>query len=289
MPSDSLSITDNRTGETYELPIEDGTIRAMDLRQIKVSDDDFGHPDPRSGRSRTRPRAGAGITFVDGEKENPALPRLSRSSSWQSHSDFLETAHTSCCTESFPNPQEQLKDWEDSRITHYTMLHENIKKFMDGFHHDAHPMGMLVSTVGGAVDLLSPGRERTSSSPEPDELQMHRLIGEDADAGGLRLPAQPRPALRLPRQRSELRTRENFLSMLWKATETEVQPDPVLERALDVLFILHADHEQNCSTNTMRSSAARGRPILLLCDRGRHRQRSTDRSTAAPTKPCSRC
>ncbi|MCZ6691486.1 MAG: citrate synthase [Planctomycetota bacterium] len=244
MPKDTLTLTDNRTGKTYELPIENSTIRSMDLRQIKVSPDDFGMMayDPafmNTASCRSR------VTFIDGEKgilryRGYPIEELAEKS------NFLETAYLILKGE-LPTRQQAL-EWENN-ITNHTMLHENIKKFMDGFHHDAHPMGILVSTVAAMSTFYPLGRN--IHDPESRKRQIQRLIAK--------MPTLAAFAYRHSLGRpyaypdNDLSYTENFLNMLFKATELKYKPDPALARALDVLFILHADHEQNCSANTMRS------------------------------------
>ncbi|MBW2232261.1 MAG: citrate synthase, partial [Deltaproteobacteria bacterium] len=245
-----LTITDNRTGKQYEVPIHYGTyptygaaINALDLREIKVSDDDFGLLTHDPGFTNTASCRSA-ITFVDGERgilryRGYPIEQLAE------QGNFLETAHLLLYGE-LPN-REQLKDWEQN-ITHHTIVHENIKKFIDGFHYDAHPMGMLVGTVG-ALSTFYPGAKQVFDEPKRQK-QIWRLIAK--------MPTLAAFAYRHSRglpyayPDNELSYSGNFLNMLWNITKLKYEPDPVLERALDVLFILHADHEQNCSTSSMR-------------------------------------
>ena len=241
---DNLSIIDSRTEKEYPVPIADGTIKAMDLRQIKVSDDDFGMMSYDPAFMNTASCKSA-ITFIDGEKgilryRGYPIEQLAEKCS------YLEVAYLILFGE-LPT-QKQLDDWTDN-ITHHTMLHENIKKFMEGFHPDAHPMGMLVSTVG-ALSTFYPD-SRDILNPESRMLQMYRLIGKMPTIGAYGY----RHRLGLPYvyPDNELSYAGNFLNMLYKMTELKYKVNPVLERALDVLFILHADHEQNCSANVMRS------------------------------------
>jgi len=242
--ADTLTITDNRTGKQYEVPIQDGTIRAMDLRQIKVTPDEFGLMtyDPafmNTASCRSR------ITFIDGDK-GVLLYRGYPIEQLAEHSDFLETAYLILFGE-LPT-ESQLEGWGRD-VTNHTMLHENLKKFLEGFRYDAHPMGMFLSAVG-ALSTFYPDAKDIFNA-ESRRLQMIRLV---AKAPGIGANAYRhiigRPYV-LPD--NELSYTGNFLNMLFKMTEPRYKPHPVLERALDVLFILHADHEQNCSTSAMRS------------------------------------
>ncbi|GAB4110304.1 MAG: citrate synthase [Acidobacteriota bacterium] len=245
MPKDTLSITDNRTGRTYEIPIQDGTIRALDLRQIKTGPEDFGLMAYDPGFTNTA-SCRSRITFIDGEKgilqyRGYPIEDLAE------HCSFLEVAYLLLHGE-LPNESE-LTEWRTA-IVHHTMVHENIKKFVDGFHYDAHPMGMLVSAVG-ALSTFYP-EARNVDDPANRRLQVIRLIAKMPTIAAYvyrhsqGLPyAYPDNTLSYP---------GNFLNMMQRLpAEPRYQVHPVLERALDVLFILHADHEQNCSTNAMRS------------------------------------
>jgi citrate synthase len=242
--ADTLTITDNRTGKQYEIPIQDGTIRAMDLRQIKVTPDEFGMMtyDPafmNTASCRSR------ITFIDGDK-GVLLYRGYPIEQLAEHSDFLETAYLILFGE-LPT-EAQLEHWE-REVTNHTMLHENLKKFLEGFRYDAHPMGMFLSAVG-ALSTFYPDAKNIFNA-ESRRLQMIRLVAKAPGIGayGYR-HIIGRPYV-LPD--NGLSYTGNFLNMLFKMTEPRYKPHPVLERALDVLFILHADHEQNCSTSAMRS------------------------------------
>ena len=244
MRSDHLKVIDSRTGRDYSLPIADGTVKAMDLRQIKVSDEDFGLMtyDPafmNTASCRSK------ITFIDGDKgilryRGYPIEQLAGKCS------YLEVAYLVIHGE-LPT-RAQLEDWTHN-ITYHTMLHENIKKFMEGFQSDAHPMGMLVSTIG-ALSTFYPDA-RNIHDAESRKLQIHRLIGKMPTIGAYGY----RHRLGLPYvyPDNDLGYTGNFLNMLYKMTELKYKPNPVLERALDILFILHADHEQNCSANVMRS------------------------------------
>jgi citrate synthase len=250
MGRDSLTITDNRTGQQYEVPIEYGTyptygaaIRGMDLRQIKVSEDDFGLLAYDPGFTNTAACRSA-ITFVDGERgilryRGYPIEELAEQSS------FLETAYLILFGE-LPS-QSELDDWVHN-ITHHTIIHENIKKFIAGFHYDAHPMGMLIGTVA-ALSTFYPDAKDIRDD-EVRGKQVWRLIAK--------MPTIAAFAYRYGRglpyayPNNDLSYTGNFLNMLRKTTEIQYEPDPVLERALDVLFMLHADHEQNCSASAMR-------------------------------------
>jgi citrate synthase len=242
--ADTLTITDNRTGKQYELPITEGTIRANDLKKIKTTDDDQGLAtyDPafmNTASCRSR------ITFIDGDKgileyRGYPIEQLAE------HSTYLETAYLILFGE-LPTPQ-QLHDWTH-QITMHTMVHENIKKFMEGFTYDAHPMGVFISTVGALSTFYPDGKQIFEEGSR--KRQIHRLIAK--------VPTIAAYAYRHSIGRpyvypdNDLSFTGNFLNMLFKMTELKYTPNPALERALDVLFILHADHEQNCSTSAMRS------------------------------------
>jgi citrate synthase len=244
MPKESLTVTDNRTGKTYELPIEYGTIRGMDLRQIKTHPDDFGlmSYDPafmNTASCKSR------ITFIDGEQgilryRGYPIEQLAEKST------YLETAYLLIKGE-LPKPS-HLKAFVHN-ITHHTILHENIKKFIDGFHYDAHPMGILVGTVGALSTFYSDAKD--IFDPESRRIQTHRLIAKMPTLAAFAY----RHSIGMPYAYpdNDLSYTGNFLNMLFKMTELKYKPNPILERALDVLFILHADHEQNCSTSAMRT------------------------------------
>ncbi|MFI5252523.1 MAG: citrate synthase [Bacteroidota bacterium] len=239
-----LKITDSRTNKEYLLPIQDGTIKAMDLRQIKVSPEDFGMMtyDPAFMNTAS---CHSKITFIDGDKgilryRGYPIEQLAEKS------NFLEVAYLLIHGE-LPN-KTQFEDWKH-QITHHTLLHENIKKFMDGFNYDAHPMGMLVSTVG-ALSTFYPD-SRNIFDIESRKLQTYRLIGKMPTIAAYCY--RHRHGLPYVYPDNELSYAGNFLNLMYKMTELKFKPHPVLERALDVLFILHADHEQNCSANAMRS------------------------------------
>ena len=241
---DSLTIIDNRTGKQYELPIEDGTIRAVDLRKIKVSEEDFGLMtyDPafmNTAACRSR------ITFIDGDK-GILLYRGYPIEQLAEHSDFLETAFLILFGE-LPREAE-LREWA-TKITMHTMLHENIKQFLQGFRYDAHPMGMFLSAVG-ALSTFYPDAKNIFDV-ESRRLQTIRMIAKVPSIAAYAYRHSIGRPYVLPD--NELSYSGNFLNMLFKMTELRYKPHPVLERALEVLFILHADHEQNCSTSAMRN------------------------------------
>jgi citrate synthase len=243
-PNDTLSITDNRTGQTYEVGIEDGAIRAMDLRQIKVSDDDFGLMayDPAF---KNTANVRSDITFIDGDAgilryRGYPIEQLAE------HSSFLEVAYLLIHGEL---PTADQHDAWVHEITHHTFIHENIKQFIDGFHHDAHPMGILVSTVG-ALSTFYP-EAKGIDDEDARQQQIVRLIAKFPTLAAFAY--RHRIGMRYAYPDNDLSFAGNFLNMMWKTTELKYEPDPILERALDVLLILHADHEQNCSTTTMRA------------------------------------
>jgi len=244
MGDETLTVTDNRTGRRYEVPIRDGAIAATDLQKI-TSDG------PGSGLLSYDPAflntasCRSAITFIDGERSilryrgYPVEELAERSS-------FLEVAYLLIHGE-LPDPT-QHRQWVDA-ITHHTLLHENIKKLIDTFHHDAHPMGILVGTVG-ALSTFYPDAKDIFNE-ESRRLQILRLIAKMPTLAAF----AARHAVGMPYAYpdNDLSYAGNFLNMMWKATELKYEPNPVLERALDVLLILHADHEQNCSTNVMRA------------------------------------
>jgi citrate synthase len=244
MSEDSLTITDNRTGKQYQLPVQDGTIKAMDLRQIKVSDDDFGLMtyDPafmNTASCKSR------ITFIDGDKgileyRGYPIDQLAEKST------YLEVAYLLLNGE-LPNSA-QLAEWT-SNITYHTFINENIKKVMDGFHYNAHPMGMFEATLG-ALSTFYPDAKDIFNI-ECRWKQIYRLIAKVPTIAEFAF--RHRIGMQYSYPDNDLSYEGNFLNMMFKTTELKYKPDPVLERALTVLYILHADHEQNCSTNAMRS------------------------------------
>jgi citrate synthase len=241
---ETLSVVDNRTGKSYEIPVTHGTIRAMDLRQIKTSEDDFGVMSYDPGFKNTA-ACESRITFIDGDR-GVLLYRGYPIEQLAEHGTFLETAYLLLEAE-LPNKQE-LDGWVHD-ITHHTMLHENVKKFMQGFRYDAHPMGMLLSTVGALSTFYPAARDILDAASRRRQAQ--RLIAKVPTIAAFCY----RHTIGLPYvyPDNDLSYTGNFLNMMFKMTETKYEPDPTIERALDVLFILHADHEQNCSAIAMRS------------------------------------
>ena len=244
MPKDSLSVVDNRTGKSYELPIQDGTIRAADLRQIKAGADDFGLMSYDPAFMNTAACRSA-ITYIDGDQgilryRGYPIEQLAEKST------FLETAYL-LLTGELPSAAE-LDQWV-FQVTHHTIIHENIKKFIDGFHHDAHPMGMFVSAVA-ALSTFYPEAKRIAD----EKMRSNQIVRLIAKTPTLAAFAH-RHSVGMPYAYpdNDLSYTGNFLNMMFKTTEVKYSPHPVLERALDVLFILHADHEQNCSTSAMRN------------------------------------
>ncbi|HZM70417.1 MAG TPA: citrate synthase [Candidatus Cryosericum sp.] len=240
---ETLTVTDHRTGKSYEIPITDGTIRAMDLRQIKTGPDDFGLMSYDPAFQNTASCRSA-ITEIDGEKgilnyRGYPIEELAEQST------YLETAYLILHGEL---PSRKQHDQWDHNITHHTMLHENIKKFIDGFRYDAHPMGMLISTVAAMSTFYKEASDITNARSRRE--QQYRLIAKVPTLAAFAY----RHSVGLPfaYPDNDLSYTGNFLNMLFKMTEVKYRPSPVIERALDVLFILHADHEQNCSTSAMR-------------------------------------
>jgi len=242
-PNQTLSVRDNRTGKDYQLPIQNATIKAMDLRQIKEDPEEFGMMafDPAYTNTASCKSA---ITFIDGDKgilryRGYPIQELAE------HCSFLQVAYLLMYGE-LPSASEK-EQWIHE-IKQHTMLHENIKKFIDGFHYDAHPMGILISTLA-ALSTFYPEAHQIQD-PANRKLQQQRLIAKVATIAAYAY----RHSLGLPYVYTdpELTYAENFMNMLWKRTELKYLANPVLARALDILFILHADHEQNCSTSTMR-------------------------------------
>jgi len=242
--TDTLRVTDSRTGRSYELPIVDGAIRAADLRQIKASEDDFGllSYDPAFMNTASCRSA---ITFIDGDLgilryRGYPIEELAE------HSSFLDVSYLLLNGEL---PDKESSDSWSYEVSHHTYVHENVKKFIDGFHHDAHPMGILVSTVA-ALSTFYPEANLVHDQ-EVARKQIVRLIAKMPTLAAFAY----RHAQGLPYAYpdSDLSYAGNFLNMMDKMSEPRYKPNPVLEHALDVLFILHADHEQNCSTSAMRT------------------------------------
>jgi citrate synthase len=244
MPSDTLTITDNRTGKTFEVPIEHDTIPAMSLRQIKLKDEDFGMMSYDPAYKNTASTRST-ITFIDGDLgilryRGYPIQQLAENSS------FLEVAYLIMWGE-LPN-QQQLDDWIDE-ITHHTFLHENLRVLMESFRYDANPMGQFVSSVAALSTFYAEAYDVLD--PEARRRQIVRLIAKVPTIAAFSY----RHSRGLPfvYPDNDLSYAGNFLSMMYKMSEAKYQPDPVIERALDLLFVLHADHEQNCSTSTMRA------------------------------------
>jgi citrate synthase len=243
MAAETLTITDNRTGKQYEIAIKNGAIKATDLFQIRITEEDGivsydpGFMNTASCQSK--------ITFIDGDKgilryRGYPIEQIAEKS------NYLETAYLILHGE-LPT-KTQLEDWTHN-ITYHSIIHENIKKLIDGFHHDAHPMGILVSTVGALSTFYPEAKKIFDAKSRRD--QTYRLISKMPTLAAFAY----RHSLGLPYSYpdNDLSYTGNFLNMLFKMTELKYKPSPVLERALDILFILHADHEQNCSANAMRS------------------------------------
>lgn len=244
MDNETLTITDNRTGKTYTVPLSNGNIRTMDLRQIKKDAEDFGVMgyDPAFMNTAS---CQSKITFIDGDKgilqyRGYPIEELAEKCS------FLEVAWLLLNGDLPTEPQ--LREWV-SLVTHHTMIHETTKAFLEGFRYDAHPMAMFISTIA-ALSTVYP-EARKIHDPEIRNLQIARLVGKVPTIAAYCY----RHSLGFPYvyPDNELSYAENFMNMLWKMVEPKYQANPTLARALDILFILHADHEQNCSANVMRS------------------------------------
>jgi len=242
--ADSLTVTDNRTGQTFELPITHGAINAMDLRQMKVSDDDFGlmSYDPAYKNTAS---CKSQVTYIDGENgilryRGYPIEQLAE------RSNFLETAQLILDGEL---PTKEAHEAFVDEITHHTLVHENIKKFMEGFRYDANPMSMLISSVAALATFYPEAVD--VDDPETRRKQIIRLIAKMPTLAAFAYRhSQGQPYIY---PRNDLSYTGNFLSMVFKIAEERYEPNPTLERAFDVLFILHADHEQNCSASAMRS------------------------------------
>lgn len=242
--SDTLTITDNRTSKTYEIPIQDGSINAMELRRIKENPEDFGLMTYDPALTNTA-ACRSKITWIDGER-GILMYRGYPIEQLAENSDFLETAYLLLSGE-LPTVA-NMKQWQHN-VTMHSMLHENIKKFMEGFQYTAHPMGMFLSTVGAMSTFYPDAKDIFNEDSR--KMQTLRLIAKVPSIAAYAY----RHSMGLPYvyPDNDLSFTGNFLNMLFKMTELKYQPNPVLERALDVLFILHADHEQNCSTSAMRN------------------------------------
>ena len=242
--NNTLTVTDNRTGKQYDLPIENETIKALDLRKIKIADDDFGLMtyDPafmNTASCKSR------ITFIDGDKgilEYRGIPI----DVLAEKSNYLEVAYL--LLHGVLPTEAELKDWTWN-ITHHTFINENIKQVMDGFHYNAHPMGMFISMLG-ALGTFYPDAKDIFNE-ENRWKQIYRLIAKVPTIAAFAY--RHRIGMQYAYPDNDLSYEGNFLNMMFKTTELKYEPNPILERALTVLFILHADHEQNCSTNAMRS------------------------------------
>jgi citrate synthase len=244
MNQSSLSVTDNRTGQRYEVPIEHGAIRATDLRRIKTGPDDFGlmSYDPAFMNTAA---CRSTITFIDGERgvlryRGYPIEQLAE------QAGYLECAYLLIHGELPTGAELDAWRWE---ITHHTWIHENLKKFLDGFHYDAHPMAMLVSAVA-ALSTFYP-EAKDSGDAATRHLQVVRLVAKMPTLAAFAYRHSLGQPYAYPD--NDLSYPGNLLNMLFRTTEVKYQPNPVLERAIDVLFTLHADHEQNCSTNAVRS------------------------------------
>jgi citrate synthase len=244
MPEDTISVIDNRTGRRYEIPIHDGAVAATDLQKVTTDG-------PAEGLMSYDPAflntasCRSAITYIDGERgilryRGYPIEELAE------HSTFLDVAYLLIHGE-LPDGS-QRDEWVD-KVTHHTLLHENIKKLIDGFHHDAHPMGVLIGVVGALSTFYPDAKEIAKADSR--RLQILRLIAKMPTIAAFAY----RHAIGMPYAYpdNDLSYAGNFLNMMWKATELKYKPNPVLEHALDVLLILHADHEQNCSTNVMRA------------------------------------
>ena len=242
--ADTLTITDNRTGKQYDVPITDGTIKAIDLRKIKVSDDDFGLMTYDPAFTNTASCRSA-ITYIDGDKgeleyRGYPIEQLAEKST------YLEVAYLLMFGE-LPTPV-QLQEWEHGILTH-TLLHENIKHLMRGFRYDAHPMGVFLSTVGALSTFYPDAKNVSDADVRLEHIQ--KLIAKSPTIAAYAY--RHSKGLFYVYPDNNLSFAGNFLNMLFKMTEAKFEVNPVLERALDILFILHADHEQNCGTNAMRA------------------------------------
>lgn len=241
---DTLTITDNRTGKEYEVPITNDTIKAMDLRQIKVKESDFGMMSYDPAYSNTA-HCTSRVAFIDGDK-GVLVYRGYPIEVLAEKSNYLEVAYL-LLNGQLPNKKE-YKEWEHN-ITHHTYVHENIKKFIGGFRYDAHPMGMLLSTVG-ALSTFYPDAKDIFNE-ENREIQIQRLISKMPTLAAFSY----RHAMGLPfvYPDNSLSYAGNFLNMMFNIAQKEYKPNKAIERAIDILFILHADHEQNCSAAAMRN------------------------------------
>jgi citrate synthase len=242
--ADTLTITDNRTGTTYDVPITDETIRAIDLRKIKVNADDFGMMTYDPAFMNTASCRSA-ITFIDGDKgileyRGYPIEQLAEKS------NYLEVAYLLMHGE-LPTAEQQT-EWTHT-ITHHTILNENFRRLIDSFRYDAHPMGRFIASMAALGTFYPEAKE--IFDPEVRTKQIHRIIAKVITIAAFNYRSTVGMPYAYPD--NDLSYTGNFLNMMYKMTEVKYTPNPVLERALDVLFILHADHEQNCSTNAMRA------------------------------------
>jgi len=256
MPKETLSITDNRTGKSYEVPIEDGTIRTMDLRQIRVNEQDFGLMGYDPAFMNTASCRSA-VTYIDGDKgilryRGYPVEELAE------HATYLEVAYLLINGEL---PTQNELDEFTRNVTHHTFVHENVRTFIDGFRYDAHPMGMLVATVS-ALSTFYPEAKHVLD-PDIRRAQIVRLIAKMPTLAAWSY----RHSMGMPfvYPSNELSYCANFLQMMKRIAEPKFEVHPQIVNALDVLFILHADHEQNCSTNVMRSiGSSRADPYVAV-------------------------
>ncbi len=248
-PRPTLTVTDNRTGKTYELPVQDGTVRALDLRRIKTSDEDFGLMSYDPGYLNTACCRSA-VTYIDGEKgileyRGYPIEQLAERSS------FLEVAWLLRHGE-LPGPQE-MAQWSHG-IRYHTMIHEGMKRFLDGFRYDAHPMGIFMATIAALATFYPESKE--VFDPEMRHIQWYRAIAKMPTIGAFAY--RHRMGMPYVYPDNSMSYTENFLNMMFhggepvKGRRVDFEHDPVLARALDILFILHADHEQNCSAAAVR-------------------------------------
>jgi citrate synthase len=253
---DSLSVIDNRTGASYELPIADGTIRAMDLRKIKAGEGDFGLMSYDPGLANTASTRSS-ITYVDGDKgilryRGYPIETLAKNAS------YLETAYLVIFGKLPTAPQ--LASWERD-IRHHTMLHTNIQNLIETFRYDAHPMSLFISSVASLATLYPDSRQVTD--PANRRLQVERIIAKVATIAACAYRHNQGWPFNGPDD--SLSYSGNFLNMMFRMTEVKYEPDPVLEKAINVLFVLHADHEQNCGTTAMRViGSAQGDPYSAI-------------------------
>jgi citrate synthase len=256
MSKDTLTITDNRTGKTYEIPVEHDTIRAIDLRQIKVHDDDFGMMSYDPAYLNTA-CCRSDITYIDGDKgilqyRGYPIEQLAE------QSRFLEVAYLTIYGE-LPT-KDELEFWE-YRIMRHTYIHENLTQLMKAFRYDAHPMGMLIGSIA-AMSTLHPEAKRVDE-PEVQQKQIWRVLGKLPTVAAFAYRRRIGRPFNYPD--STRGYTGNFLYMMDYMGEQNYEVNPVLARALDVLFILHLDHEQNCSTATMRAvGSSRADPFSAL-------------------------